>query len=476
MKSKIIVYLVLIGVLVASIVVISVAGIDIFGKNTGEPEHTHSFGEWQTVEEATCTENGSKARACACGEKETAVIDATGHDFVTYTSDENATCTADGTKTAKCECCDKTDTVTEAETKLGHDFVTYISDENATCTEDGTKTAKCERCDKTDTITEAETKFGHNFVTYKSDENATCTEDGTKTAKCERCDETNTVTVADTAIGHSYTDSVVAPTCTAGGYTLHTCGTCGYSYSDSEKLTAAHPYEWELIEAGETTDTYKKTCTVCSVTEIITGVPKASIDLDMEYSEELGGYVVTGIGKCTDTDIVIPTHYQGPGDEKPLPVVAIASATDDDGSPIFGLSFMSNETITSLTIIGEVKTIGAFAFAQTNLKEINILGGVTTIDIQSFSFCYSVQTIVISDSVTNIGDGAFFYAGFATGQSISVYYTGTEEQWKYVDIVYTEGDEAINDATKYFYSETEPTEAGNYWHYVDGVVTVWPAV
>jgi hypothetical protein len=24
-----------------------------------------------------------------------------------------------------------------------------------------------------------------------------------------------------------------------------------------------------------------------------------------------------------------------------------------------------------------------------------------------------------------------------------------------------------------YYSETEPTDTGNYWHYVDGVVTEW---
>ena len=28
-------------------------------------------------------------------------------------------------------------------------------------------------------------------------------------------------------------------------------------------------------------------------------------------------------------------------------------------------------------------------------------------------------------------------------------------------------------AKRYYYSETPPTGDGNYWHYVDGVVTVW---
>ena len=31
----------------------------------------------------------------------------------------------------------------------------------------------------------------------------------------------------------------------------------------------------------------------------------------------------------------------------------------------------------------------------------------------------------------------------------------------------------FGDATNYFYSETAPTEEGNFWHYVDGKPTPW---
>ena len=45
------------------------------GEQCGLPapdlEHTHSFGEWTTVKEATETEDGLKERYCDCGEKET---------------------------------------------------------------------------------------------------------------------------------------------------------------------------------------------------------------------------------------------------------------------------------------------------------------------------------------------------------------------------------------------------------------------
>ena len=67
---------------------------------------------------ATCTE---KAVCTTCGNTHGSV-DANNHSFTNYVSDENATCTADGTKTAVCDRdgCDATDTVTDAGSKLGH--------------------------------------------------------------------------------------------------------------------------------------------------------------------------------------------------------------------------------------------------------------------------------------------------------------------------------------------------------------------
>ena len=91
------------------------------------------------------------------------------HSFTNYVSNNDATCTADGTETADCDNgCGVTDTRTEAGSKLGHKFTNYVSNNNATCTEDGTETADCDRnCGVTDTRTEAGSKLGHNFVNGK---------------------------------------------------------------------------------------------------------------------------------------------------------------------------------------------------------------------------------------------------------------------------------------------------------------------
>jgi hypothetical protein len=36
------------------------------------------------------------------------------------------------------------------------------------------------------------------------------------------------------------------------------------------------------------------------------------------------------------------------------------------------------------------------------------------------------------------------------------------------------GDELnLASATRYYYSETQPTESGNFWRFIDGEPTVW---
>ena len=147
----------------------------------------------------------------------------------------------------------------------------------------------------------------------------------------------------------------------------------------------------------------------------MTGAPKASTGLAMEYSEELGGFVVTGMGECTDTDLVIPATHEG------KPVVAIA-----DGA------FAQNETITSLTIIGGVQVIGTTAFKEVPLERICILGSVKTIEYGAFFFCAQVRSIVLSDSITMIDEAAL--ALFSI-YGATVYYMGTEEQWQKITII-----------------------------------------
>ncbi len=48
---------------------------------------------------------------------------------------------------------------------------------------------------------------------------------------------------------HRYNAVVTAPTCTKGGYTTHTCATCGDSYTDSETVKTGHIISYGVCES-----------------------------------------------------------------------------------------------------------------------------------------------------------------------------------------------------------------------------------
>ncbi len=61
-----------------------------------------------------------------------------------------------------------------------------------------------------------------------------------------------------------------------------------------------------------------------------------------------------------------------------------------------------------------VRHIGASAFADTQITECYIAGGVTHVMPLAFYGCRSLHTVILSDSVTDIGNGAFTYCSSLT--------------------------------------------------------------
>lgn len=87
---------------------------------------------------------------------------------------------------------------------------------------------------------------------------ATCTTDGSYD-EVIRCTEDNEIISTEhhviPATGHKFVDTVVAPTCTAQGYTLHKCSVCGEETKDTYKDALGHEYgEW-VIDKPATEDT-----------------------------------------------------------------------------------------------------------------------------------------------------------------------------------------------------------------------------
>ena len=206
---------------------------------------SHKFTNYVPNGDADCTQAGTKTAECdyGCGTTDTienADDPQKGHSFTKYISNNNATCQADGTKTAKCDYgCGEEDTIADEGSKLDHKFTKYIPNNDATCMNVGTKTAECDYgCGTTDTIENADDpQKEHSFTKYISDNNATCQADGTKTAKCDYdCGEEDTITDEGSKLDHKFTKYISNndATCQADGTKT---AKCDYGCSEEDTVT-----------------------------------------------------------------------------------------------------------------------------------------------------------------------------------------------------------------------------------------------
>lgn len=305
------------------------------------PSHKHSYAEEVTA--PTCMTGGHTLFVCACGDSyignDTAPL---GHSFTQYMSNGDATCTVDGTKTANCDRCEASKTVADVGSASGHQYDEKIT--NATCTTagytdcicncgdtyrlnevpatghcwgswvttqepteeiEGQRERECDTCHTRETGTIAKlppshehnyaenvtaptctagghtlfvcdcgdsyisndtAPLGHRFTQYMSNGDATCTVDGTKTAKCDRCSVTHTVSDTGSAKGHRYTQSVVPAECLSDGYTVYTCA-CGSTYQDDVVTAVGHDWsQWiTILEPTEEAEGLRqRSCTRCT--------------------------------------------------------------------------------------------------------------------------------------------------------------------------------------------------------------------
>ena len=176
-------------------------------------------------------------------------------------------------------------------------------------------------------------------------------------------------------------------------------------------------------------------------------------ELAYQISDDGMYYIVTGMGTFKGTELVIPSEYKG------LPVKEIAKD-----------AFNNCDAITSVIIPNSIISIGENAFYMCNsLTSATIGNGVSFLTFFVFGNCSTLIDVVMGTGVTEIETYAF-----ALSYAIKNIYVYDIVQW--TNIKFTgAGPEYLRNKNVYEYSETQPTTEGNFWHYVDGVPTVWDA-
>ena len=371
---------------------------------TDEPDEPHVHTE--VADEAvapTCTKNGlTEGSHCAvCGEVIVAqrTVPALGHEL-SYHAGQAATCTQAGWNAY--ETCGSCGYTTYAEIPaLDHNYVggvctrCGIADPEAQPTPGGTD--------------EPDEPHVHTEVTDEAVA-PTCTKNGlTEGSHCAVCGEVIVAQRTVPASGHELSyHAGQAATCTQAGWNAYeTCGNCGYTtYAEIPALD--HNY-------------VDGVCTRCGASDPDAQPTPGGMESLLEFTFNGTSYALTGIGAHSDPHVVIPSEFHGyPVTEIGGRAFAgrnwITGVTIPDSVTSIGeQAFWGCGSLTSITIPDSVTSIeiGAF-YGCSSLTSIAIPDSVTSIGEQAFRGCSSLTSIVIPDSVTSIGSQAFHGCGGLT--------------------------------------------------------------
>ena len=279
-------------------------GEELYRKTIEVPAGEHN---WRDIVIApSCDEWGCTLHICVDGDCTASYtsnyVPALGHTFGEYVSNNDATCTEDGTKTAKCVRCDATDTIADEGSAKGHGSFSVKFNSWPTCTEDADWDVYCEACgiqiadeewqswgtingwkatghkwaDATCTTPKTCTVCGETegeMLAHTEEiipgKAATCTEAGlTEGKKCSVCGE---ILVAQEEIAVlEHTEEIIpgkAATCTETGLTEgKKCSVCGEILVAQEEIAVLeHAGEWVIVKEAQIGEAGLKQliCTVC---------------------------------------------------------------------------------------------------------------------------------------------------------------------------------------------------------------------
>ena len=133
------------------------------------------------------------------------------------------------------------------------------------------------------------------------------------------------------------------------------------------------------------------------------GIRRPSEGLEYSLNSDGNGYKVTGIGTCTDKELIIPSEYN----EKPVTSIGNSAFEDCTG-------------LTSVTIPYSVTSIGGSAFSGcAGLTSVTIGDSVTSIGSLAFYGCKGLTSVTIGKGVTSIGDDAFSHCERLTSITVA---------------------------------------------------------
>ena len=194
-----------------------------------------------------------------------------------------------------------------------HDHVFSTEVQKApTCAENGSTKTTCAICGYY--YIEVQKAQGHSFGPWKLAQDSGCETGGSQYRVCTVCETEQTRELP--ANGHDYEDTVVLPTCSAQGRTVHICKVCGESYADAYVDPLQHSFgDWSTITEATVLACGIRTrvCSVCGVEET-EEIPKVSINVEENQNYGMANFLVmdaVNLVPVSGASIFIATENDG---------------------------------------------------------------------------------------------------------------------------------------------------------------------
>ena len=410
MKRLLIVILTLVAVLAFALV-----GCD--SEQGGETEteaHVCALGEWITIKDATCTEDGKKERACECGEKETQSIAALGHTEVIDAAVAK-TCIDSGLTEGKhCSVCEEV-LVAQETVPASHEWKKEYGWDK------GVHWQICSVCEQTGS------QVAH-----------TLSSDG----YCAECD--NPIAGSDGVLYFPSADGTYAEVADYVG--------------TSERVVISEKYEGMPVSKIADSAFEGKSITSVYIPSSITSIGKSAFEScssltsvtfgEKSRLESIGIRAFFGCGRLANIDV--PNSVTSISGEAFFWCSSLANVTFAENSQLTYIgywAFSGCGRLTSITIPESVTVIGNDAFRDCyNLVEkvdgvsyvddsvvdfdntvasVTLREGTRKIYNSAFYEGSKLRNIAIPSSVTSIGEYAFEYCNSLT----SINFGGTKAQW-----------------------------------------------
>ena len=258
----------------------------------------------------------------------------------------------------------------------------------------------------------------HIWSAWMTEKEATCTTKGLKSRTCE-CGEKDEITFA--TLEHNFGEWIIvnAAKCTESGLQERACSMCGLK--ETEVIDALSHIEGEEVILNGAK------CFPCIYCQEILRTEQ------LQTSEGLciNNGIITSIGDCSSTEIVIPLEY----DDYTITIIGsyafeytkINSIILHDSIDIIEENaFYQCFNLESVKFGSNILYIGEMAFYKcTALKSIHLPVSLKVLSERAFAYCSKLESIYMENNLNKIEMRAFQDCTSLK----DIYFNGTIEEW-----------------------------------------------